>query len=396
MINSRIYKSELLLVFLKVLNDLIDDIKNVETSYQIGSYLFYGKKNYIDRRKEKYKLLINITPIFDKKSIYNFELFIDENKNKDVSFINNLESNIRNFLENKYKNFLENAENLLILNIYNYIKLEKIIEKIICKEVNKFYTEKEIYNLYLTVELMQKNTKYNIFVFFKEKRKLNFLIDYDNNEKNNLEIEMFENYYTFSSKIDDFKDTLNVEDNKIVIEEIFALNLNDFLKKKFKGIITEILKEKKHTTLNTVIFENLKNNKITDKISKLNIFGKSEIDYILQYLRYVEFYNLKYDKNILNSEDNTINWNEKLKEKVLEVLILKLENIKDVRSIRKKIKENIKKKTNVDIGKGTYITNEILNGLEKITENDMLEYLDNIDNKELKKIYKKMKKHLIY
>ena len=73
------------------------------------------------------------------------------------------------------------------------------------------------------------------------------------------------------------------------------------------------MKEKKHTTLNTVIFEILKNNKITDKISKLNISGKSEIDYILQYLRYVEFYNLKYDRNILNSEDHTINWNEKLK-----------------------------------------------------------------------------------
>lgn len=391
MINSRIYKSELLLVFLKVLNDLIDDIKNVETSYQIGSYLLFGKKNYIDRKKEKYKLFINITPIFDKKSIYNFELFIDENKNKDVSFINNLESNIRNILENKYKNFLENAENLLILNIYNYIKLEKIIEEIICKEVNKFYTEKEIYNLYLTVELMKKNTKYNIFMFFKEKRKLNFLNDYDNIENNNLEIEMLENYYTFSSKIDDFKDTLNVEDDKIIIEEIFALNLNDFLKKKFKGIITEILKEKQHKTLNTVIFQILKKNEVTDKISKLNISGKSEIDYILQYLRYVEFYNLKYDRNILNSEDNTINWNEKLKEKVLEVFILKLENTKDVRSIRKKIKENIKKKTSVDIGESTYITNEILNGLEEITENDMLEYLDNIDNKELKKIYKRIR-----
>lgn len=391
MINSRIYKSELLLVFLKVLNKLVDNINNVETSYQIGSYLFYGKKNYIDRKKEKYKLFINITSIFDKKSIYNFELFIDENKNRDVNFINNLESNIRNILENKYKNFLENTENLLMLSVYNYIKLEKIIEEIISKELNKVYTEKEIYNLYLTVELMQKNTKYNIFVFFKEKRKLNFLNDYDNNENNNLEIEMLENYYTFSSKIDDFKDTLNVEDNKIIIEEIFALNLNDFLKKKFKGIITEILKEKKHTTLNTVIFEILKNNKITDKISKLNISGKSEIDYILQYLRYVEFYNLKYDRNILNSEDHTINWNEKLKEKVLEVFILKLENIKDVRSIRKKIKENIKKKTSIDIGEGTYITNEILNGLEEITENDMLEYLDNIDNKELKKIYKRIR-----
>ena len=391
MINSRIYKSELLLVFLKVLNELVDNINNVETSYQIGSYLFYGKKNYIDRKKEKYKLFINITSIFDKKSIHNFELFIDENKNRDVNFINNLESNIRNILENKYKNFLENTENLLMLSVYNYIKLEKIIEEIISKELNKVYTEKEIYNLYLTVELMQKNTKYNIFVFFKEKRKLNFLNDYDNNENNNLEIEMLENYYTFSSKIDDFKDTLNVEDNKIIIEEIFALNLNDFLKKKFKGIITEILKEKKHTTLNTVIFEILKNNKITDKISKLNISGKSEIDYILQYLRYVEFYNLKYDRNILNSEDHTINWNEKLKEKVLEVFILKLENIKDVRSIRKKIKENIKKKTSIDIGEGTYITNEILNGLEEITENDMLEYLDNIDNKELKKIYKRIR-----
>ena len=391
MINSRIYKSELLLVFLKVLNDLADDINNVETSYQIGSYLFYGKKNYIDRKKEKYKLFINITPIFDKKSIYNFELFIDENKNKDVNFINNLESNIKNILENKYKNFLENTENLLMLSVYNYIKLEKIIEEIISKELNKVYIEKEIYNLYLTVELMQKNTKYNIFVFFKEKRKLNFLNDYDNNENNNLEIEMLENYYTFSSKIDDFKDTLNVEDNKIIIEEIFALNLNDFLKKKFKGIITEILKEKKHTTLNTVIFEILKNNKITDKISKLNISGKSEIDYILQYLRYVEFYNLKYDKALLNSEEHTINWNKKLEEKVLEVFILKLENIKDVRSIRKKIKENIKKKTSIDIGEGTYITNEILNGLEKITENDMLEYLDNIDNKELKKIYKRIR-----
>ena len=391
MINSRIYKSELLLVFLKVLNDLADDINNVETSYQIGSYLFYGKKNYIDRKKEKYKLFINITPIFDKKSIYNFELFIDENKNKDVNFINNLESNIKNILENKYKNFLENTENLLMLSVYNYIKLEKIIEEIISKELNKVYTEKEIYNLYLTVELMQKNTKYNIFVFFKEKRKLNFLNDYDNNENNNLEIEMLENYYTFSSKIDDFKDTLNVEDNKIIIEEIFALNLNDFLKKKFKGIITEILKEKKHTTLNTVIFEILKNNKITDKISKLNISGKSEIDYILQYLKYVEFYNLKYDKALLNSEEHTINWNKKLEEKVLEVFILKLENIKDVRSIRKKIKENIKKKTSIDIGEGTYITNEILNGLEEITENDMLEYLDNIDNKELKKIYKRIR-----
>ena len=391
MINSRIYKYELLLVFLKVLNDLADDINNVETSYQIGSYLFYGKKNYIDRKKEKYKLFINITPIFDKKSIYNFELFIDENKNKDVNFINNLESNIKNILENKYKNFLENTENLLMLSVYNYIKLEKIIEEIISKELNKVYTEKEIYNLYLTVELMQKNTKYNIFVFFKEKRKLNFLNDYDNNENNNLEIEMLENYYTFSSKIDDFKDTLNVEDNKIIIEEIFALNLNDFLKKKFKGIITEILKEKKHTTLNTVIFEILKNNKITDKISKLNISGKSEIDYILQYLRYVEFYNLKYDKALLNSEEHTINWNKKLEEKVLEVFILKLENIKDVRSIRKKIKENIKKKTSIDIGEGTYITNEILNGLEEITENDMLEYLDNIDNKELKKIYKRIR-----
>lgn len=391
MINSRIYKSELLLVFLKVLNELVDNINNVETSYQIGSYLFYGKKNYIDRKKEKYKLFINITSIFDKKSIYNFELFIDENKNRDVNFINNLESNIRNILENKYKNFLENTENLLMLSVYNYIKLEKIIEEIISKELNKVYTEKEIYNLYLTVELMQKNTKYNIFVFFKEKRKLNFLNDYDNNENNNLEIEMLENYYTFSSKIDDFKDTLNVEDNKIIIEEIFALNLNDFLKKKFKGIITEILKEKKHTTLNTVIFEILKNNKITDKISKLNISGKSEIDYILQYLRYIEFYNLKYDRNILNSENSTINWNEKLKEKVLEVFILKLENIKDVRSIRKKIKENIKKKTSVDIGETTYITNEILNGLKEITENDMLEYLDNIDNKELKKIYKRIR-----
>ena len=391
MINSRIYKSELLLVFLKVLNVLVDDINNIETSYQIGSYLFYGKKNYIDRKKEKYKLFINITPIFDKKTIYNFELFIDENKNKDIEFINNLESNIRSILENKYKNFFENTENLLMLNIYNYIKLEKIMEEIICKEINKVYTEKEIYNLYLTVELMQKNTKYNIFVFFKEKRKLNFLNDYDNNENNNLEIEMLENYYTFSSKIDDFKDTLNVEDNKIIIEEIFALNLNDFLKKKFKGIITEILKEKKHTTLNTVIFEILKNNKITDKISKLNISGKSEIDYILQYLRYVEFYNLKYDKALLNSEEHTINWNKKLEEKVLEVFILKLENIKDVRSIRKKIKENIKKKTSIDIGEGTYITNEILNGLEKITENDMLEYLDNIDNKELKKIYKRIR-----
>lgn len=70
---------------------------------------------------------------------------------------------------------------------------------------------------------------------------------------------------------------------------------------------------------------------------------------------------------------------------------MKLENIKDVRSIRKKIKENIKKKTSIDIGEGTYITNEILNGLEKITENDMLEYLDNIDNKELKKIYKRIR-----
>lgn len=391
MINSRIYKSELLLVFLKVLNELVDNINNVETSYQIGSYLFYGKKNYIDRKKEKYKLFINITSIFDKKSIYNFELFIDENKNRDVNFINNLESNIRNILENKYKNFLENTENLLMLSVYNYIKLEKIIEEIISKELNKVYTEKEIYNLYLTVELMQKNTKYNIFVFFKEKRKLNFLNDYDNNENNNLEIEMLENYYTFSSKINDFKDTLNVEDNKIIIEEIFALNLNDFLKKKFKGIINEILKGKEHKILNTVIFEILKNNKITDKISKFNICGKSEIDKRLQYLRYVEFYNLKYDRNILNSEDHTINWNEKLKEKVLEVFILKLENIKDVKSIRKKIKENIKKKTSIDIGEGTYITNEILNGLEEITENDMLEYLDNIDNKELKKIYKRIR-----
>ena len=363
----------------------------ISTIVAVIACLFYGKKNYIDRKKEKYKLFINITPIFDKKSIYNFELFIDENKNKDVNFINNLESNIKNILENKYKNFLENTENLLMLSVYNYIKLEKIIEEIISKELNKVYIEKEIYNLYLTVELMQKNTKYNIFVFFKEKRKLNFLNDYDNNENNNLEIEMLENYYTFSSKIDDFKDTLNVEDNKIIIEEIFALNLNDFLKKKFKGIITEILKEKKHTTLNTVIFEILKNNKITDKISKLNISGKSEIDYILQYLRYVEFYNLKYDKALLNSEEHTINWNKKLEEKVLEVFILKLENIKDVRSIRKKIKENIKKKTSIDIGEGTYITNEILNGLEKITENDMLEYLDNIDNKELKKIYKRIR-----
>ena len=341
MINSRIYKSELLLVFLKVLNDLADDINNVETSYQIGSYLFYGKKNYIDKKKEKYKLFINITSIFDKKTIYNFELFIDENKNKDVNFINTLESNIRNILENKYKNFLENTENLLMLNIYNYIKLEKIMEQIIYEEVNKVYTEKEIYNLYLTVELMQKNTKYNIFVFFKEKRKLNFLNDYDNNKNNNLEIEMSENYYTFSSKIEDFKDTLNVEDNKIVIEEIFALNLNDFLKKKFKGIINEILKGKEHKTLNTVIFEILKNNKITNKISKFNICRKSEIDKRLQYLRYVEFYNLKYDKSLLNSDDNIINWNEKLKEKVLEVFILKLEDIKDVRTIRKKIKENI-------------------------------------------------------
>lgn len=391
MINSKIYKSELLLVFLKVLNDLVDDINNVETSYQIGSYLFYGKKNYIDRKKEKYKLYINITPIFDKKPIYNFELFIDENKTKNLEFINNLESNIRTILENKYKDFLENTENFLMLNIYNYIKLEKIMEEIIYKEVNKTYTEKEIYNLYLTVELMQKNTKYNIFVFFKEKRKLNFLNDYDNNENNNLEIKMLENYYTFSSKIDDFKDTLNVEDDKIIIEEIYALNLNDFLEKKFKGIINEILKGKEHKTLNTVIFEILKNNKITNKISKLNIFGKSEIDYILQYLRYVKFYNLKYDRNILNSEDNTINWNEKLKEKVLEVFILKLENIKDIRTIRKKIKENIKEKTNVNIGETTYITNEILNGLEEISENDMLEYLDNIDNKKLKKIYKKIR-----
>ena len=389
--NLKIYKSELLLVFLKVFNVLVDDINNIETSYQIGSYLFYGKKNYIDRKKEKYKLLINITPIFDKKSIYNLELFIDENKNKDVNFINNLESNIKNILENKYKNFLENTENLLMLNIYNYIKLEKIIEEIISKEVNKIYSEKEIYNLYLTVELMQKNTKYNIFVFFKEKRKLNFLNDYDNNENNNLEIKMLENYYTFSSKLNDFKNSLNVEDNKIVIEEIFALNLNDFLKKKFKGIINEILKGKEHKTLNTVIFEILKNNKITDKISKFNICGKSEIDKRLQYLRYVEFYNLKYDKSLLNSDDNIINWNEKLKEKVLEVFILNLENLKDVRSIRKKIKENIKKKTNVDIGEGTYITNEILNGLEEISENDMLEYLDNIDNKKLKKIYKKIR-----
>lgn len=194
---------------------------------------------------------------------------------------------------------------------------------------------------------------------------------------------MLENYYAFSSKLNDFKDSLNVEDNKIVIEEIFALNLNDFLKKKFKGVITEILKGKKHTTLTTVIFEILKNNKITDKISKLNICGKSEIDKRLQYLKYVEFYNLKYDKSLLNSDDNIINWNEKLKEKVLEVFILKLEDIKDVRSIRKKIKENIKKKTS--------ITNEILNGLEEITENDMLEYLDNIDNKELKKIYKRIR-----
>lgn len=156
MINSKNYKSELFLVFLKVLNALVDDANNVETSYQIGSYLFYGKKNYIDRKKEKYKLFINITPIFDKKSIYNFELFIDENKSKDLEFINNLESNIRNILGNKYKDFLENTENLLMLNIYNYIKLEKIIEEIIYKEANKIYTEKEIYNLYLTVELMQK------------------------------------------------------------------------------------------------------------------------------------------------------------------------------------------------------------------------------------------------
>ena len=70
---------------------------------------------------------------------------------------------------------------------------------------------------------------------------------------------------------------------------------------------------------------------------------------------------------------------------------MKLENIKDVRNIRKKIKENIKNKTNVDIGEGTYITNEILNGLEEITENDMLKYLGNIDNKELNKIYKKIR-----
>ena len=70
---------------------------------------------------------------------------------------------------------------------------------------------------------------------------------------------------------------------------------------------------------------------------------------------------------------------------------MKLENIKNVRNIRKKIKENIKNKTNVDIGEGTYITNEILNGLEEITENDMLKYLGNIDNKELKKIYKKIR-----
>lgn len=391
MINSKNYKSELLLVFLKVLNALVGDINNIETSYQIGSYLFYGKKNYIDRKKEKYKLFINITPIFDKKTIYNFELFIDENKTKDLEFINNLESNIRTILENKYKDFLENTENLLILNIYNYIKLEKIIEEIIYKEVNKVYTEKEIYNLYLTVELMQKNTKYNIFVFFKEKRKLNFLNDYDNNENNNLEIEMLENYYTFSSMIDNFKETLSVKDNKIIIEEIYALDLNDFLKKKFKGVITEILKGKEYKTLNTVIFEILKNNKITNKISKFNICGKSELDKRLQYLMYVEFYNLKYDRSLLNSDDNIINWNEKLKEKVLEVFILKLENIKDVRTIRKKIKENIKKKTNVNIGETTYITNEILNGLEEIAENDMLEYLDNIDNKELKKIYKKIK-----
>lgn len=54
MINSRSYKSELLLVFLKVLNELLDNVNNVEISYQIGSYLFYGKKNYIDRKKEKY------------------------------------------------------------------------------------------------------------------------------------------------------------------------------------------------------------------------------------------------------------------------------------------------------------------------------------------------------
>ena len=70
---------------------------------------------------------------------------------------------------------------------------------------------------------------------------------------------------------------------------------------------------------------------------------------------------------------------------------MKLENIKNVRNIRKKKKENIKNKTNVDIGEGTYITNEILNGLEEITENDMLKYLGNIDNKELKKIYKKIR-----
>jgi hypothetical protein len=363
------YKEEILKKILYSLEEVIFS-KEKENNFQYATYLFNTKIKYIDKKKTQYKLIFEIKDILNNKVLFLWEWFVDENKN--VKTFLEFQSKIKKLANYEGNNFSDEFDSIFIFYCVNFVKLDKVIETIIFNQGIESIDYFTVFRLFLILVLEKKIKNINLYMFFKDTRKIKKISEYNMPEKNNREIELETNFYSFSSMIEKFENTIIKEKNELIITKYYCVNIANLFKENFKN-----KKEK--------FFEILKKQLKEDSfesyyISLDEIKGKREFDYLLEYIDFCEKNKLEYDDNIINSGNK--NLKEMIVSKILDKLISELTEIKDIRNVRKKI--------NADIND---INVEILKKFD-IEKSELLEHLEMIENKELKKKYKKLIKEL--
>ena len=311
---------------------------------------------------------MEIKDILNNKVLFLWEWFVDENKN--VKTFLEFQSKIKKLANYEGNNFSDEFGSVFVFYCVNFVKLDKVIETIIFNQGIESVDYFTVFRLFLILVLEKKIKTINLYMFFKDTRKIKKISKYDMPEKNNREIELETNFYYFSSMIEKFENTIIKEKNEFVITKYYCVNVANLFKENFKNKkenFFEILKKQ----LEEDNFESY-------YISLDEIKGKREFDYILEYIDFCEKNKLEYDDNTINSENK--NLKEMILSKILEKLISELIEIKDIRNVRKKI--------NADIND---INVETLKKFD-IEKSELLEYLETIENKELKKKYKNLKK----
>lgn len=363
------YKKEILTKLVYNINDIINTFQN-EKFFQYGNNLFITKLKFINKKKTQYKLILEIKNIYKNKTLYIWEWFIDENKNLET--FNKFYLKIKALCENKEIDLVNEFENFFILYCPSFIKFHKVLETIILNEGTEVIEFNLAFRLFLMLILEKKEIDMNLFLVFKDIRTVNKISELNNKNKNNRKIELEKGFFLFETSLERYENTIEDIDDKLLVTQYFIINIAKIFKEHYK--------EKEINFLN-ILKEKIEKEIDEKEYTKLiKVKGVTNFDNILVYLKYCEDCKIKYKKEFLGQQIKEFEIRSQIfLPLALKHFLMKLPEIKDVRKVRKELENVIKKASKKSLKK-----------LE-VKEEEILEYLESIDNKALKKEYKKCK-----